>query len=134
VATCEQKFTTLVKKAFTPHKSLERIMSIKMSRSLHFLHKYQTGPLESALKESFGEEPLFGRSDPSKAATVRNKVAVIAATPTGNSGVIIANYNPENDLKVPLAGLRPTVFDRFSDPELEMNVWEALSLPNLRLS
>ncbi len=57
--------------------------------------KYRTQPLEEALGHCFKEESLFG-GVPETPRCAR-KVAVTAATETGEQAVIFTNYNRADD-------------------------------------
>jgi hypothetical protein len=71
----------LVDQAFTP-----RIPGLRITS------RYKTSPLEKALQDAFHDEYLFGgqHDDPSNYFT---KVAITAATDTGEQPVIFTNYN-----------------------------------------
>lgn len=58
--------------------------------------KYSTSHIEEALKECFKDEPIFGGA-PDSSSTYARKVAVTAATETGEQAVIFTNYNRASD-------------------------------------
>lgn len=59
--------------------------------------KYRTQPLEEALKECFRDEMLFGGVHETSVNPYSRKVAVTAATETGEQAVIFTNYNRADD-------------------------------------
>ena len=58
--------------------------------------KYRTGPLQEALRDCFREEAFFG-GVPEVPTGCARKVAVTAATETGEQAVIFTNYNRADD-------------------------------------
>lgn len=95
--------------------------------------KYSTTQIEEALKECFKDEPIFG-GDPDSSSTYARKVAVTAATETGEQAVVITNYNRASDeqskTKSALYILRLTwsvnyQLIRPEHPSHELNLWEA---------
>lgn len=58
--------------------------------------KYRTQPFEDALSECFKDEALFGGVPDTHVGSAR-KVAVTAATETGEQAVIFTNYNRADD-------------------------------------
>jgi hypothetical protein len=80
-------FTNLVNEAFTT-KVLGGVMFATT--------KYSTRHIEDALKKCFKDEPIFGGGPESSSAYAR-KVAVTAATETGEQAVIFTNYNRAHD-------------------------------------
>ena len=96
--------------------------------------KYRTKPLEKALLQAFGDESMFGGVPEDMSGSAR-KVAVTAATETGEEVVIFTNYNrpsksgsksplacPEPELILSTVGYRPV---RPDDPNNDLKVREA---------
>lgn len=84
---CTKLFRRLVDKAFTPRF----LVGTSFGRPT-----YRASPLEEALAECFGDEPMFGGT-PEKLSACTTKVAVTAATETGDKAVIFTNYNRVDD-------------------------------------
>jgi hypothetical protein len=59
--------------------------------------KYHNKPLTACLTEEFGEQAMFAGVRSSQARGCARKVAVTAATETGEKAVIFANYNRRSD-------------------------------------
>ncbi|XP_014554875.1 hypothetical protein COCVIDRAFT_39346 [Bipolaris victoriae FI3] len=78
-----QTFLRLVRTAFTSRYP----GGLQLMRS-----KYRTKPLEKALYQAFGDEAMFGGVPEDMSGSTR-KVAVTAATETGEEVVIFTNYN-----------------------------------------
>ncbi|CAO2647539.1 Nn.00g084610.m01.CDS01 [Neocucurbitaria sp. VM-36] len=90
VSDCSRWFLSLVRRAFDT-----RIPGgFRFNKS-----KYRTKPLEDVLKECFGEEAMFG-GVPEIPSGYARKVAVTAATETGEQAVIFTNYNRADDAQV----------------------------------
>jgi hypothetical protein len=89
IDTCINKFIRLVDKAFTPRLG-------GMFTSLGKLTRYKTAPLEEALREEFGDGFLFGGLQ-EDCESYFVKVAVTAATETGEKAVVFTNYNRQQD-------------------------------------
>lgn len=81
-------FTSLVNKAFTKRYPA----GFRLGKS-----KYQTKPIESALLDTFGEEAIFAGVPDDRTSKSARKVAVTAATETGDKAVIFTNYNRANN-------------------------------------
>ena len=91
---CRTKFIRLCGKAFTPRD----FHGLPMFQKFAFMHHhslYKTRPFESALQEAFGNNQMLHCGPGNE--VMRTKVAVTAATGTGNSAVVIANYNRRQD-------------------------------------
>ncbi|KIX92900.1 uncharacterized protein Z520_11376 [Fonsecaea multimorphosa CBS 102226] len=89
VSECTHKFLSLCKEAFSEREFADTIF--ESLATLNHGSKYRTTPLHRVLKESFGDDLLFGgRSD---AARYTTKVAVVSTSGTGNRALIMANYN-----------------------------------------
>ena len=101
-------FPKLIDKAFTP-----KLSGLKFGK-----RKYRTRPLEEILVEHLKDEPLFGGFHE---ATARPspRVAVTAATETGDQAVIFTNYNRADVDQVGYRLIRP------DDPKKEIKIWEA---------
>ncbi|EMC99209.1 hypothetical protein BAUCODRAFT_146182 [Baudoinia panamericana UAMH 10762] len=117
VEECIEQFTTFCKQAFT----LRRGIGVPVIGQLvsHYNHsRYETQPLEDALKTAFTHEQyLFGgrRADPGSTST---KVAVTATAAAGQS-VVLSNYNRLCTRKLPYHFQRPDNLDT------ELKTWEA---------
>jgi len=75
-------FPQLVDKAFTP-----KISGLKLGK-----RKYRTRPLEEILIDYLKDDPIFGGVHEASIRYSR-KVAVTAATESGEEAVIFTNYN-----------------------------------------
>ncbi|KAL3429839.1 hypothetical protein BDV09DRAFT_202723 [Aspergillus tetrazonus] len=115
-------FRRLCKKAFTRRKGagipvLERIITA----SNH--SKFETKPLEDALRSIYGDTKLFGgsRGNMEEPLCLRRltKVAVTTTT-TAASVVVLANYNRHGSTEN-----QSYRFYRSEKPESEMKVWES---------
>lgn len=115
-------FRRLCKKAFTKRKGagipvLERIITA----SNH--SKFETKPLEDALRSIYGDTKLFGgsRGNTDEPLCLRRltKVAVTTTT-TAASVVVLANYNRHGSTEN-----QSYRFYRSEKPESEMKVWES---------
>ncbi|EUC48828.1 hypothetical protein COCMIDRAFT_2285 [Bipolaris oryzae ATCC 44560] len=80
--------------------------------------KYKTKPLQSALLQAFGDEAMFGGVPEDMSGSAR-KVAVTAATETGEEVVIFTNYNRTSKSGVGYRLVRP------DDPNNGLKVREA---------
>jgi hypothetical protein len=80
-------FTKLVDEAFTS-KLLGGVMFATT--------KYSSRHIEEALQKCFKDEPIFG-GEPDSFLKYARKVAVTAATGTGEQAVIFTNYNRAHD-------------------------------------
>jgi hypothetical protein len=91
VEKCIRKFRALAKQAFTKRKG-QGIQLVRYTLLFAKKSRYETKPLERALQESFGSEPLlFGARANSPPG--RLKVAVTATTIAGNQAYVLSNYN-----------------------------------------
>ena len=91
VETCIHHFESLCRDAFTPRKGLE-IPGLGFFVQSHHGSKYETQPLQDALKAAYSEnESLFGgpRNDNNHCST---KVGVTATSSTAQV-MVITNYN-----------------------------------------
>ncbi|KAF1847324.1 uncharacterized protein K460DRAFT_278260 [Cucurbitaria berberidis CBS 394.84] len=86
IAHCIKSFKTLMLSAFTQR------FPRRLGKS-----KYETKPLDACLAETFGEETMFAGVPSDSAHGCLRKVAVTAATETGEKAVIFANYNRKSD-------------------------------------
>lgn len=106
---CMKLFLRLVDQAFTP----------KFLGGVSFgTTKYRTVPLEEALAESFRDEAMFGGVPETPVGCAR-KVAVTAATETGDQAVIFTNYNRADDEQIGYRLIRP------DDPKNDLMIREA---------
>ncbi|KAF2134377.1 hypothetical protein P153DRAFT_402048 [Dothidotthia symphoricarpi CBS 119687] len=106
---CISLFLRLVEKAFTP----------KFLGGVSFgTTKFRTQPLEEALSECFGDEAIFG-GVPEASVGCARKVAVTAATDTGEQAVIFTNYNRVDDEQIGYQLVRP------DDPKNDLMIREA---------
>jgi hypothetical protein len=83
---CISHFMKFIDKAFTT-----RLGGFRLGTS-----KYRTRPLEDALKTCFKNEKIFGGIHESSKSYAR-KVAVTAASETGEQAVIFSNYSRAAD-------------------------------------
>ncbi|KAK3658833.1 hypothetical protein LTR56_001704 [Elasticomyces elasticus] len=119
VSHCSEKFKRLVGKAFTPRD----FHGLPLFRSFAFMHHhslYKTRPFEEALREAFDKDiQMFNGGQAQD--VFRTKVAVTSSTGTGQSAVVIANYNrTEGD-----DSEQDYIFERPERLEEELMVWQA---------
>lgn len=55
--------------------------------------KYRTKPFEAALKDTFGENALFGGQRNKRDESYKLKVAITATTNVDQQAVVFTNYN-----------------------------------------
>ena len=92
VQDCIDRFLELCRGAFTP-RGMHRFPGLKqMSAMNHEWSWYKTKPIVKILQSSFSnaEQRLFGGGNSTKSTP---KVAVVAATDTFETPVVMANYN-----------------------------------------
>lgn len=92
VTGCISEFVRLCGVAFS-----ERELAGSKLQALATLNhgsKWRTRPLHDALRDSLGQERLFGGIT-DKSAKYATKVAVVSTSGTGNRSLVIANYNRE---------------------------------------
>lgn len=88
VKTCIEKLELICKEAFTPRFFADYLAWLRL-----IYYRYQTKPLEDALKREFGDQRLFGDSDlAAEGLPFDTKVAITAASPSAGS-YVLANYN-----------------------------------------
>lgn len=98
VKECIVAFEALVQCAFTPRAG-QKIQLIKQLQKYIKRSKYETRPLEDALKQVFApEQPLFGQRTFPEAD--RLNVAVTATSSTGSLGYILSNYNTKTSSNI----------------------------------
>jgi predicted acylesterase/phospholipase RssA len=119
---CMGHFESLCRDAFRKRKGVGWPgIDFLVSASNH--SRYQTKPLEDALKYAFGGEHLFGGlrdlSNPEIMSTVRTRVAVTTTT-TNGSVFLLANYNRINTVES-----SAYQFHRSEKPRDEIKIWEA---------
>jgi hypothetical protein len=114
---CIQAFKSLVEPAFT----LRRGQTLHVVRRIQLFvkhSKYETKPLEAALKTVFGgNKPLFGWHNPNAEQPLNT--AVMATTSAGSRARLLANYNTRAGPKPKYRRLRP-----YNSAE-EIYSWEA---------
>ncbi|KAI8948038.1 hypothetical protein F4801DRAFT_474669 [Xylaria longipes] len=122
---CIERFRTLVGKAFTPRKGQDmhviRHLQLLIKRS-----KYETRPIEDALRSAFGDGNLFGNRQ--KNGSQRLKVAVAAVSEAGTRSLVLSNYNANDDSGSPIFGEKSkSNYERYRPTrrEDELRVWEA---------
>jgi hypothetical protein len=88
VKTSIDKFESLCKRAFTRRWFADALAWFRL-----FYHRYQTVPLEDALREEFGDRCLFGDAGIAADGTpFDTKIAITAASPSAGT-YVLANYN-----------------------------------------
>jgi hypothetical protein len=88
VKTSIGKFESLCEKAFTRRWFADTLAWFRL-----FWHRYQTGPLEDALREEFGTQRLFGdKTTAAEGSPFDTKIAITAASPSAIS-YVLADYN-----------------------------------------
>jgi len=115
------QFTNLCKEAFTKRKGIGvPIVESIVSASNH--SRYETKPLESALRRAYGEERLFGGvRDLSDNYGVDRTTKVAVTTTTTNAKVfLLTNYNRINS-----DDSSAYQFQRAEKPHREILIWEA---------
>lgn len=122
VQRCIKNFESLCKDAFTKRKGIG-LPGIEFLVSASNHSRYETRPLETALRSAFGEDSLFGglreMSDQDHYADLTTKVAVVTTT-TNGTVMLLTNYNRMN------AGDDSSYqFHRSEKPHAEMKTWEA---------
>lgn len=121
VAKCTRRFEELCHKAFKPKKGMwipgvEHLLSLS--------NRYETAPIESALKEAFGQDRnLFAGArdyiDDEAALHRSTKVAVVTVT-TAGTVALLANYNrPDEEEGASYQ------FHRSEKPLGEIKIWQA---------
>ncbi|KAL4986567.1 hypothetical protein BDW68DRAFT_197978 [Aspergillus falconensis] len=115
------EFRRLCKKAFTKRKGagipvLERIITA----SNH--SKFETKPLEDALRSIYGDNELFGGSRHNMEPLCLRRLTKVAVTTTTTAAsvVVLANYNRYGSTEN-----QSYRFYRSEKPENEMKIWEA---------
>lgn len=90
---CSERFTTLCRKAFTPRDFSGVARSWMYWMSL-FRHRFQTEPLEKALKEAFSDDKyLLGGKRPRGATkTFGAKIGITTSSATSGS-ILFTDYN-----------------------------------------
>ena len=90
---CLKDFKRLAGKAFTK-RALAGTPLLGTLIKGYFHSRYRTEPLENALKEVFGQEPLFGaQATSSQACPVSTRVAVTTCMESDQTAFLLANYN-----------------------------------------
>lgn len=121
---CERQFSSLSREAFTLRKG----QGLKVYRRLQQLYnrsKYETKPLEKALKDVFTDDAvLFGHHT----RETKLKVAVTATSCSGGRTILLSNYNAK-DVPSPTAGRKDAAVQylrfRPNSPRDEIRTWEA---------
>jgi len=88
---CLENFKRLAGKAFTKRPLAGTPLLGTLIES-YFHSRYKTEPLEKALKEVFGQEPLFG-AQASSPQPVSTRVGVTACMESDQTAFLLANYN-----------------------------------------
>lgn len=117
---CIRTFTELCGKAFT-EREFAGIIGLEQLATLHHGSKYKTQPLHAALKDTLGDDTLFGAGG-SASPEYATKVAVTATSGTGSRPYVLANYSRSEDVK---EQERPYDFIRRRSPREELQVWHA---------
>jgi hypothetical protein len=91
VKECIERFQLMCRAAFTPRFGTGSFLTRRIVES-HFHSRYETSPLERALKEAFtDDEYLFG--GPKRNMISQIKVAVTATSASGRTPIVFGNYN-----------------------------------------
>ena len=90
VEECINKFKGLCGQAFT-ERELHGVWMLEQMTTASHQSKYKTKPFEKALKDVFGEDPLFGGFTQPQHYT--RHVAVTTTTGVGTEPRILTNYN-----------------------------------------
>ncbi|KAJ8113331.1 hypothetical protein OPT61_g4511 [Boeremia exigua] len=122
ISYCTETFLNMCNQAFSKRK-LQGISFLKHFVTLRHASKYETTPLREVLRDSFGDQLLFGSSGKASHAPVP-KVAVTATDGSGKRAIVIANYNRRDDARKQQRKLHYD-FPRPNDPDLELKIWEA---------
>jgi hypothetical protein len=113
---CTEQFRKLVYPAFSKRKGQD--VHVVRRVQLFVKHsKYETTPLEAALKQAFGHKMLF----PYQASNESLRTAVIAVSSSGSKAWVLSNYNTH-------AGRdRGPRYQRYRPgrPQDEIATWEA---------
>ncbi|KAK6220922.1 hypothetical protein LQW54_001842 [Pestalotiopsis sp. IQ-011] len=123
VSECIEKFQALVKEAFT----LRQGQNFKMIRHVELVvkkSKYETKPLESALRKAFEDEQLFASGNVHPKAL---KVAVTTTTEAGTVPHLFSNYNVGRAARsVVQKGMSPLNYHRHrpGNPSEELKIWQ----------
>ncbi|KAK1756460.1 acyl transferase/acyl hydrolase/lysophospholipase [Echria macrotheca] len=127
VAECIERFEGLCKEIFTPRVAANLAIIGTFSESYHH-SRYQTKPMERALKSAFSENgllfggvqaerPEFGNS------ALRLNIAVIAASVASNKAFVLSNYNRPANTNFPVGASYH--FQRPERMSQELKIWEA---------
>jgi hypothetical protein len=116
VAEATEMFTNFARRAFKVRWGATAPLWGRLVQ-LKYHSQYETNGLEDALKESFGQDLLFGGKRHLQSPS-RCKVAV-TTTDTNREARLIANYHRFSRIKTPYQ------FQRFEKPEQELSAWEA---------
>ncbi|KAI9158039.1 Calcium-independent phospholipase A2-gamma [Paramyrothecium foliicola] len=122
---CIEKFKSLVVKVFTKRRA-QKIQGLRYVEVMIKKSRYETKPLEDALRATFGEDKLFGKRE--KNGVRRLKVAVTAVSEAGQRAYVLSNYNVRNYATSSSASSGPKLdYQRYRTqrPEDELKVWEA---------
>ncbi|KAH7392786.1 acyl transferase/acyl hydrolase/lysophospholipase [Pyrenochaeta sp. MPI-SDFR-AT-0127] len=119
---CIEDFIHLCGIAFTP-RPMHDVPILKYLIPFRHVAKYETSPLRTVLKNTFGEQRLFG-GDQSQCPDHGAKVAVVAADEAGRRAIVLANYSRKDSNDT---GERTVSYEflRRANPKLELKVWEA---------
>ena len=92
---CVTEFIRLCDRAFTP-REFNSVAGLSQVTTLKHGSKYKTQPLQSALREVFDREQLYG--GPRKAHyEYDTKVAVTTTSGTGQRAIVLANYSRQEE-------------------------------------
>jgi predicted acylesterase/phospholipase RssA len=118
---CLRHFFTLCTKAFTKRRGVGFPgLDFLVSASSH--SRYQTQPLELALRSAFGRDDLFGGIKAPGHRRHRDRTTKVAVTTTTTNGTVflLANYNRADD-----GDCSSYQFYRAEKPQRELKTWEA---------
>lgn len=113
VKECKKLFKRLVETAFTLRKG-QKVQFVKRIQLLVKHSRYETRPLEDALKHVFDNDGALFPQPPGKLRT-----GVLTTTGTGTVAMLCSNYNAMSRSKGDFIRYRPIW------PLWELDVWEA---------
>lgn len=92
---CITRFIQLCEKAFTP-RELDNVKILRTISLAAFKSRYKSKPLRDALRQTFGEDPLYGRV-PEDSLVRDTKVCVTTTSGTVDAGIVVGNYTRQSE-------------------------------------